>query len=256
MQRWTVTAAAATLAVMSAAVGVVTVLGWMSGDRLAAPAVVLGGCAFFTAVFAFVAVRDRRDAQHPDSPLPSAPAPEPDQGPIVLAVRHRLGLVFWLHTSIAAAFVGAAGWLIATWWSDRVAMNVDLAASEWAALGSCWVRTCVLVLFGGLAAILPRRMWHARTHTPLWLSATGIGYIPTRDGDPGYLSWWDVAAVHYSSTDIDMTPIIYKHRWRLDDTASGPARVISYPLGASPRPRRIRRTIRRLSPMTTVHGWW
>ncbi|ODR27021.1 hypothetical protein [Mycolicibacterium porcinum] len=233
---WMLTAAAVT----SVAGGVLTVVGWARGELTGSLWGPVLGPLFLAAGFGVVAYRVSTTAE------PGGEAPDPVDA--VVVVRNPLGIVFWLSAALALAVIAmvASG---ATRFVRRAvrAGGLDMVdVTGLAAVGVTVLIAMTLLATVLVAVAIPMRIIRAHGRTHLWVSREGIGYPPPSDRDSGFRPWGSVTAVRHSSRDV--RGVVYTHEWTIQVTDPMSRIVVVYPVGATPRPRAVRRVIEDLAP--------
>lgn len=77
--------------------------------------------------------------------------------------------------------------------------------------GEQWAVLSGLLAFSAFYAVLALWLVTNRRRRFLWLSNAGLGYLPSRPGDDGYLPWAAVAELHYAKARFRGATL--HHRW-------------------------------------------
>lgn len=106
------------------------------------------------------------------------------------------------------------------------------ASDTEAAVGTGLVLLGLLLGLGALAGFSAGWLVANRGRDQLWLSEAGLGYLPGRADDDGYLPWPEVTALEYVC--VRFRGVVSQHRWTVRSTTRPPT-TVSMPAGIEPR---------------------
>ncbi|WP_448222147.1 hypothetical protein [Gordonia iterans] len=113
----------------------------------------------------------------------------------------------------------------------------------YAGAGLTVIAFCLLAAVGFAAAFA----WMVSNHERrfLWLSPDGIGYLPARLDDDGFLPWDEVTGIGYRA--LSVRGFTSQHRWIVESESKDPT-IVVLPPGTRPKPNRVFEVLHAVAP--------